>query len=811
MAHNLPLQLTSFIGREREQAELRTLLAGTRLLTLTGSGGAGKTRLALRVAGELVDKYADGVWLVEFASLGDGALVSKTVASVLGVPEAPGRPLDEVLSGALQPRSILLILDNCEHVLPFVARLADGLLRTCPRVRILATSREALNIAGETVWRVPSLTLPAAGAASANRLRASDAVRLFEERAQAVVPGFELTLQNAPAVAEVCRRLDGMPLSIELAAARVRLLSVNQVAARLDDRFRLLTGGSRTAPTRQQTLRATIEWSYSLLSEQEQLLFDRLAVFAGGWTLEAAEAVAAGDGIDANDLLDLLGRLVDKSLAQAEPSEDGTVRFCYLETLRGYGQERLRGRGEADAVAERHALFFIDFAEQATAGLFGAGELQALRQLEPEHDNVRAALRWLVDRGDMERGRHLAANFGMFWFFRGHLSEGRRWLDHLLIPPLGHDPTPAAARCLFIAADLALAQGDYTAMRAWAERALAASRQLDDGWGASASLYQLGLLAKIRGDDGAAVPLLEEAATAGRAAGNHAFEGLSLMWLAQIAASRRNFAEAQARAEEARLVAAQVGWERLRGATAMTLADIYFEQQDDHAARLLIKEADASLHVPGTDPWFISMVLSSSGQIAAAQGDFRSAQTALSEALARSQQIGDRSGIVAALRGFAYLACAQGQDERAACLASAANELHRQLGGILKTMSPRVEGTLAASTRSLRHDVLRSAQLRGQRMAQEEAATYALEDETRASAGRDSATSAEDKLTSREREVAALVAKGFSNLEIADQLVLSERTVESHVRNVLAKFGLRSRAHLAGWAAERRLTPPSPD
>jgi non-specific serine/threonine protein kinase len=395
---NLPISLTSFIGREREIAEVTRLLAGppseSRLLTLTGAGGCGKTRLALRVAGEALGDFPDGVWLVELAALADPALVAGAVAMAVGVREVPGRALTESLVDHLRDRTLLLILDNCEHLVAAAAGLADVLLRSCPRLRVLATSREPLGSAGETIWRVPSLTLPPLSAADApllEPLTRYEAVRLFVERARAAVPAFAPSAENAPALVEICRRLDGIPLAIELAAARVRVFSAAQIAARLDDRFRLLTAGPRTALPRQQTLRATVDWSYDLLAEPERALLRRLSVFAGGWTFEAAEAVAAGDGIQTHAVLDLMAQLVDKSLVIAE-EQRGAVRYRLLETIRAYARDRLLEAGEAERTRDRHLAYFLGLAEEAEPRLRGAEERVTLDRLEAEHANLQAAL-----------------------------------------------------------------------------------------------------------------------------------------------------------------------------------------------------------------------------------------------------------------------------------------------------------------------------------------------------------------------------------------------------------------------------------
>ncbi len=406
--HNLPLSLSSFIGRERELAIIRERLEEARLLTLIGPGGTGKTRLSLHTGGEVLSSFKDGVWLVELAPLSDPALIMQTVAAVFGLREGPDRPLVDLVVDYLRGKQLLLILDNCEHLIEASARLADQLLRNCPDFKILASSREALGINGETIYRVPSLSLPEPDAVTLEALSGCESVQLFVERASATNPGFQLMDANASSVAQICHRLDGIPLALELAAARVKVLSAGQIADRLDDRFRLLTGGSRTALPRQQTLQALIDWSYDLLTEPEKALFRRLAVFVGGFTLEAAEAVCAGDGIEPYEILDLLTDLVDKSLVIAD-ERDSSVRYHRLETIRQYARQKLLETDEVMRVRNRHLDYYIEFASLLEKEYINPYQYDIIDKMRPEYDNIRSALSWVVENNIENAARLLCS------------------------------------------------------------------------------------------------------------------------------------------------------------------------------------------------------------------------------------------------------------------------------------------------------------------------------------------------------------------------------------------------------------------
>jgi predicted ATPase/DNA-binding NarL/FixJ family response regulator len=760
-AGNLPLQLTSFVGRERELAETIGLLSTERLLTLTGPGGSGKTRLALAVASEVAQNVEDGVWLVELASLSDQDLLPQAVASVVGVRESPGTTLADTLAEHLETRNLLLILDNCEHLVEACASLAATLLRSCPDLHILATSREGLGVPGEILLGVPPLSLPdPRHLPAADGLSGYEAARLFAERARAVRPDFSLTEGNAMAVAQVCYRLDGIPLAIELAAARARVLSVEQISSRLDESFGLLTAGSRRQIPRHRTLRATMDWSYELLSGEEQILFRRLSVFAGGWTLEAAEEVCAGEGVEQSEVLDLLASLVDKSLVLVS-EQDGEARYRLLETVRQYASEKLEESGEAEEVRSRHAAWFVALAEEAGSHLKGHRQEAWLGRLDTEHDNLRVTLSWVLERGNAELGLGLAGSLGEFWFLRGYLEEGRRWLEAALAN--GEAPESARARPLGRAAWIAWEQSDYERSVALSEECVALSRKLGDETEIAFALYALGMAELNRNELERARALLEEAATLERASGDTADVARVLSVLGLVAVVSHDY--------EGAITLHREGLELARSA------------EDELAIGLSLRMGALAY---------------------SARGDHRRANALSEEGLERSRRQRALHQVGHHLHVAAVLAGAQGLAARSARLWGAAEALREAIGaGLVPVESYYYGPYIAAARAQLGEPSWTTAWAEGRAMTPEQAVEYAL-DQSQDPAETESPTYPAG-LSVREAEVLKLVAQGMTNAQIAEKLYISPRTVNAHMGSVYHKIGSHSRAEAARFASEHDL------
>jgi predicted ATPase/class 3 adenylate cyclase/DNA-binding CsgD family transcriptional regulator len=810
LPNNLPRQLTSFVGREREIGEVRRLLTTTSLLTLTGAGGSGKTRLALHVAADVLDQYPDGVWQVELASIADPTLVPQMVASALSVPEQPGRSLTETIVDHLRPKSTLLVLDNCEHLLSNCARFAAALLQACPRLRIMATSREGLGIGGELTYPVPSLSFPEPKQRpSLEQLMHYEAVRLFVERAAFSRPQFAVTSGNVSSVVQVCAQLDGIPLALELAAARVKVLAVEQIAARLRDRFQLLTGGGRTAPARHQTLRAAMDWSYDLLSENERALLRRLSVFAGGWTLEAAEAISSGNGVEASDILDLLTSLVDKSLVTVE-TQDGEARYRLLETVRQYGRDRLLAAGDAIEVRQRHRGWYLRLAEQADFMLRGPEQALWARRLEAEHDNLRAALEWSTQgESNPEPGLQLAWSLMWFWNTCGYVIEGRQWLEKMVPRASGASPS-LQARVLCGAGALSEKLGEYEHARARLAGSLDLFRRLDDAGGAAFALHFLGHVASAQNDLALATRMFEESLALSRGAGDTWGCALTLDCWGSAASRQGDYDLASSLfAESAALFRDQGSRWEVYGPVS-GLGVVAAARGDDVRAKALLEEGLAMARETGRKAAILTATLRL-GRIAFAQGDRERAAALFKESLVLRKERGDKDGIAACLDALAGVAVTQERPERAARLFGAADVLRETIHTVVPP-AQRAEYDRHMSTLRAHLDetALGAAWAAGRAMTLEQAIEDALAlDEASPHPGKKAERPAPAErlglLTAREREVAALIAQGLTNREIASRLVIAERTAEGHVQGILNKLGFNSRAQIAAWAVQQGL------
>jgi predicted ATPase/DNA-binding SARP family transcriptional activator len=633
---NLPAPLTGFVGRQRDLAEIRTLMRSDRLVTLTGVGGAGKSRLAVEVAAASRPDFPDGTWLVELAALTQPGLVPSAAAAALGVSEHPRRPLVDVLADRLAGAEALLVLDNCEHVVDEAAEVADRLLHGCAGLRILATSRERLGLTGERLRPVAGLAVPPAGAADAATVGLAEAVRLLVQRAAAVQPGFALSDATAAAVARICQRLDGLPLALELAAAGVNAFGVGQIAARLDDRLELLTRGSRTALPRHQTLRAVVDWSYQTLDLPQRRLFDRLSVFVGGFTLEAAEAVGGGDRVP-----ELLASLVDKSLLATEEPAALAPRYRMLETLRAYGLERLAESGAAAQQRDRHAAYMLDLVRSARRELRGARQPVWLRRLEAEHGNLRAALEWSIERGDAGTAVRLAGSLYPLWDRHGHYREGRRWLSRVLAMD-GPVPALVRGRALDSAAGLAVIQGDLDAATGAAAEAATLCRQAGDRAGVARALTTTGFVAIYAGDLPRASRVLTESLRHARAAADQWSEGFALMYLACVA---------------------------LAGSDYRRAAD-------------LVGDCEKALQALG-DPEALAGLMVLRGVVAWREGDRVAAEEAVRDSVRVLESLGHRWGLSMAMYLAAELALDRGDHEQAVSRLAASEALRQSVGAAL--------------------------------------------------------------------------------------------------------------------------------
>ena len=685
--HNLPVPSSSFIGRERVIADIKRLMTSTRLLTLTGPGGCGKTRLALQLAEQLSEDYPGGVWFVELASLSDPSLVLQVVASTFDLHEQPDWPLDEVLIGYLQPREALLILDNCEHLVAACAALAATLLGACPQLHLVVTSREPLNLLAETVWLVPPLALPdLMSALPFEQFATVEAIQLFVTRAHAALPDFTLTTDNAAIVTQICRRLDGIPLAIELAAARIKLLDVEQIAKRLDDSLQLLTHGTHAAPSRHQTMRAALEWSYELLSARERALFQRLSVFAGGCTLEAVEAVCSDDNLlPTSVILDILADLMDKSLALiADRTPGEAVRYRLLEPIRQYALEQLRQAGDEEATCQRHLAYFVEFAEQAEPQLKGPNQTQWLQHLDKEHDNLRAALAWsALDASRDLAGLRLAKALHYFWHRRSYWHEGRRWLEETIANYDAHrDPqSPIGdlylARAIVAEGLLAYQQNDYGGIRTKLERGLALAQALNDSNTAAMALGLQAQLTSYAGNIVDALALSEAGITSARQSGDR----WTLAWNDYIYAMivyRRDEAAARAALDESVRLFREVGDKRSIATYLNVLGYITANAGELDAAHALFEEA-LTIGYELEDKNLQIVELGNLASLAQLQGDAARAIELHEQVLAQARDLGFKANMAGSLKGLGVLHIDQGELDTADQLLRESLQLYQEI------------------------------------------------------------------------------------------------------------------------------------
>ncbi|GAA5125821.1 ATP-binding protein [Haloechinothrix salitolerans] len=765
-AGNLPAELTSFIGRRHEIAEIKRLLSASRLVTLTGVGGAGKTRLSLRAAADLQRAFSDGVWLVELAALEDQALLSQTIASTLGLHDRTARWPVPALAEYLSDKRLLLVLDNCEHLRDACAVLVDTVLHAAPDVHILATSRQALGLTGEHIFQVPTMSMPEPDRPTPHdALGQYEAVNLFVDRAVAVRPDFEVTTENADTIVRVCQRLDGIPLAIELTAVRLRALDLGDLLDRLEDRFRLLTAGSPGVLPRHQTLRALIDWSNALCSERESIVWARLSVFSGGFDLTAAEAVCSDETIPEEDVVGLLAALVDKSIVIAE-HHNGRLRYRLLETIRQYGLERLAANGDETAVRARHRDYFVGLVERAFTEWLGPDQETWLTTLLREHNNLRAAFEFcLTSRDHAATGVQMAGALWFFWIATGLTNEGRRWLERGL--DVSGEASPVRARALWVCGYLCTIQEDLTAARPMIEECRSLGEQLDDVDAAAWAVQLTGMMAMSAGELADTRDALSEALERHRTNDNPLGILDTSFYLVVVTALLGELQDAVRIAED-----------------AIALCDSRGER------------------------WLKSYMLWDLSLVAWQQSDYDKAAASAMAGLRLAREFNEQWVIAFCFEILAWTAHGERTLPRAARLFGAADRLWRRIGAPLFGMRHLV--TFHEQQQEQAREALGGrrfdADFRdGTLMSTDDSIAFAL-DERELTRETTAASRHDTTLTRREREVANLIADGLSNKEIATKLVIARRTAEAHVEHILGKLGFSSRSQVAAWVAEQRGT-----
>jgi predicted ATPase/DNA-binding CsgD family transcriptional regulator len=804
-------EFNAFIGRDRELRELRALAARARALTLCGVGGIGKTRLALHLLAELAAGYPDGAWFVELADLREPELVASRIAAVIGVTEEPGRPLLATLGDALRSRRMLLCVDNCEHLIEACAHACHRLLASSAGLRVIVTSREPLRVAAETVWQVPPLSLPPAGTA--------DALRLFADRAAAAKPGFVLGPANFQAVTEICRSLDGLPLAIELAAAWVRALTVEQIAARLSDRFRLLNSADRTVPARHRTLRDAIDWSHDLLSAREKILLRRLSVFAD-WPLEMAEQVCAhatgGDDIAAGEVLDLITGLADKSLVITEPVVRGQVRYRMLDTIREYATARLAEAGEAELMHRRFRAYTVS--ETENLSMMGMAQVlapwsarvDALMRFDAETANVQQVLGRALADGDIESGLRICVAMRAGWIPKGSFAEGAGWMDAFLRADRCGLSDDVLGSALVGRAQLAMAT-DPDAARGFAIEGLALCTSDAARFWAASALNLLAEVALHSRDLDEAVARAEEAMATARPAGDRWNEGYAAGTLAATAAFRGDLASARELAEKALEITYEIDQQWGAARALLGLGDLARLTGDLNQANQRYTDALAIVREINAKPE-IARCLAGLGRIAISQGDLAAAGKYFGDSLELSKSTGSRIGVIRGLDAFAALAAELGMPEPAIQLAAAATALRAE-AGLPEAPAARISKIIDAAAPP-GDQAVSDLWAAGLLLDSDAAVSLALaigqpggpDRHTAAPSARASASASAPPaagLTARELQIADLIAGGASNKAIADALVITPATAARHVANIMRKLGFNSRAQIAAWAHRR--------
>jgi predicted ATPase/class 3 adenylate cyclase/DNA-binding NarL/FixJ family response regulator len=833
LRHNLPSQATSFVGRTAELAELRALVSGgSRLITITGPGGIGKSRLALQVAADALDGTGDGVWLVELAPVAEPELVARTAAAALRVSDTPGRPMLDTLIDGIRDRDLLLILDNAEQLLGAVAELAAAVIRSCPRICLLVTSREPLGISGEHVFRVPGLGVPPADLAAPDLLAAFESVQLFAEHAALHQRGFIVDDANAAAVAAICARLDGIPLALQLAAARLDSLSAAEINARLDQRFRLLTTGNRSALPRHRTLRALIDWSYDLLSSEERFVFDRLSIFAGGWTLDAAEAVVHGGDVAEWQVLDLLAALVGKSLVQAEVIY-GLTRYRFLETVRHYAAERLAlhaASGPPDARVA-HRDHYLSLVETAAVRLRGPDELSWLDRIEAEFDNIRAALAFsIADPDSAEPGLRLAAGLKWFAYMRGHSGEIIEALSVLLERPDARPPTRQRAQALTATCHLLNNFGRNPAITSMAEEAITIGRGLADDCLVGDALCALAWFNLLAGDLPAALAMIDEAVALVRPTGNAQLLMTALGHRASFKGEAGDLAAAAADQQEVLALAQAAGDNYVLVITLLNLGIDKVAAGELVPGIAYLQKALSIAEARGYQHPRAALAVNL-GFTYLVDGDAVSARPLLISVLEAARATGEKTFVHMAILGVAL--AMDGDPAVAATLHGAAEHLYERAGQAFDAM----DLGLRASHHARLLDALGQATFdaacqRGRALSQADAISLALSTDaalntdlalstgrpdpdpapavTALAAGHAPADSPDDPLSARERQIMALLAGGASNAKIAETLFVTNNTVRTHLDRIRDKTGARNRAELTRYAIQAGIEPVVP-